>query len=371
MPRRAGTPNRNYPPITLRDALGMARAIYEGASGMPVDRLTLSELLDRSPSSSLFITLVLASRAYGLTSGGKNAEEFALTAIGREAVAGDEATRLQALRKAVMNIEPFRIFFTAYDKKKVPVAAPFKAFLTSKAGVTPERADEAMAHLLDDAQIAGLLRTVKGASYVDLQGAPPVSSLAEDDGVEPGDEDEGFATAMTADEPRVAAADGNGASSEPAAPLAPRKVFIAHGKNHTPLNQLKKALDQFRVRYAVAVDEPHQGRPISQKVAKLMQEECSSAIFIFTADEKFLSGRKDGGTEEVWRPSENVVFELGAASVLYENRIVIFKEKGVTFPSDFSDLGYIEFEQDQLVAELGTLFQELVALDILEVRAKA
>ena len=40
------------------------------------------------------------------------------------------------------------------------------------------------------------------------------------------------------------------------------------------------------------------------------------------------------------------------------------------FPSDFRDLGYIPFEKDQLVAELAQLFKELVALDILEVRAK-
>jgi len=101
-----------------------------------------------------------------------------------------------------------------------------------------------------------------------------------------------------------------------------------------------------------------------------MSEECSSGIFIFTADERFLRDGKGGEQEEVWRPSENVVFELGAASILYENRILIFKEKGVSFPSDFSDLGYIEFEKDQLVAEIGSLFSELVALDILEVRAK-
>jgi predicted nucleotide-binding protein len=124
------------------------------------------------------------------------------------------------------------------------------------------------------------------------------------------------------------------------------------------------------VKYAVAVDEPNKGRPISAKVAQLMREECSSGIFIFTADERFLREDKEGVQEEVWRPSENVVYELGAASILYENRIVIFKEKGVDFPSDFRDLGYIEFEKDQLVAEMGTLFGELVALDILEVRAK-
>ncbi|MGH9107243.1 MAG: TIR domain-containing protein [Acidimicrobiales bacterium] len=149
-------------------------------------------------------------------------------------------------------------------------------------------------------------------------------------------------------------------------------MFIAHGKNRTPLDQLKQMLDTFKVRYAVAVDEANKGRPISKKVAALMRDECSSGIFIFTADERFLREvpSKPGETEEVWRPSENVVFELGAASILYENRIVIFKEQGVLFPTDFSDLGYISFAKDQLVAELGSLFKELVPLDTLEVRAK-
>lgn len=101
-----------------------------------------------------------------------------------------------------------------------------------------------------------------------------------------------------------------------------------------------------------------------------MELDCSSGIFIFTADEQFFKDSGEGAQTEVWRPSENVVFELGAASILYDTRIVIFKEKGVSFPSDFNDLGYIEFEKDQLVAELGALFAELVALDILEVRAK-
>jgi hypothetical protein len=58
---------------------------------------------------------------------------------------------------------------------------------------------------------------------------------------------------------------------EPSPAAAPKKVFIAHGKSRTPLEQVKKALDQFKVKYAVAVDEPNQGRPISKKVANLMR----------------------------------------------------------------------------------------------------
>src|SRR5439155_19787358 len=125
-------------------------------------------------------------------------------------------------------------------------------------------------------------------------------------------------------EERLTSGANGSLKSSPEADAKPKKVFIAHGKNRTPLEQLKKALEQFKVSYAVAVDEPNKGRPISKKVATLMEEECSSGIFIFTADEMFTREGKDGETEEVWRPSENVIYELGAASILYENRIVIF-----------------------------------------------
>ena len=164
--------------------------------------------------------------------------------------------------------------------------------------------------------------------------------------------------------------DEPGPSNRPSGGQIPKKVFVAHGKNRTPLGQLKEMLERFKVPYAIAVEEPNKGRPISAKVASLMRDECSSAIFIFTADEKLLRALDDGSKDEVWRPSENVIYELGAAAVLYDRRIVIFKERRVSLPSDFSDLGYIEFDKDQLAEKMGDLFSELVALDILEVRAK-
>ena len=43
----------------------------------------------------------------------------------------------------------------------------------------------------------------------------------------------------------------------------------------------------------------HGGRPISQKVSDLMHE-CTSAIVIFTADEKY----KDNEGTEYYRPSD-------------------------------------------------------------------
>lgn len=369
MARKAGTKNRNYPPLTLADAMKVPRAIEDEASGMTVSRLTLAELLGSTPTSSVFKDLVASSRFYGLTNGGINAGEFGLTKLGEDATGGDEVARAAALKAAVMNVPPYKAFFERFKNKKMPGSGPFKEFLVRDAEVPGEKAEECMAYIGSDAETAGLVRSVKGGNWVDLSGTPSPSSAEQAGDEEPVAAEHGDDGGAP---PEPVTDLGAGAPAEPEAkrpPAEPKKVFIAHGKNRTPLDQLKKALDQFKVKYAVAVDEPHKGRPISTKVAQLMEEECSSGIFIFTADERFL--REDNGkTEEVWRPSENVVFELGAASILYDNRIVIFKEKGVTFPSDFSDLGYIEFEKDQLVAEIGSLFSELVGLDILEVRAK-
>ena len=145
-------------------------------------------------------------------------------------------------------------------------------------------------------------------------------------------------------------------------PPSGRGIFVAHGKNKKPLEQLKKILDQFRIPYKVAVEEPNLGRPISGKIREIM-ESCNCAILIFTADEEFKD--KDGNI--IWRPSENVVFELGATGFLYDNRIVIMKEDGVNFPTNFRDIGYIGFEKDKLEAKTMEILQELIGFGIVKI----
>jgi predicted nucleotide-binding protein len=150
----------------------------------------------------------------------------------------------------------------------------------------------------------------------------------------------------------------------PAKPVEPisKQIFIGHGKNKAPLEQLKRILDRFKVPYKVAIDEPHKGRPISAKVKEIMQS-CSSAIFIFTADEEI----HDSQGNKIWKPSDNVVYELGAATYLYENKIVILKEEGVTLASDFSDFGYITFQKDDVEAKAMDLIMELIVLGFIKI----
>lgn len=139
-------------------------------------------------------------------------------------------------------------------------------------------------------------------------------------------------------------------------------IFLAHGKNAKPLEQLKKILDQFKIPYKVAVEEPNLGRPIGKKIRETMQG-CNCAILIFSADEEFFD--KDGGS--IWRPSENVVYELGAAGYLYENRIVIMKEENVEFPSNFREIGYISFSKDDLSSKTMDIIKELIGFGIVKI----
>ena len=349
MPRKPGVRNRNYPSITLEKALAVATVIHDEAAGGTVRKLTLAQLLDTTPGSGKFKEIVIASNAYGLTEGGVNGDQFGLSPLGRSAV-GASADRRSALRAAIMNIPPFGLFLRNYATKKMPNASVAKDFLVENAKVPEEWANDCLSSLIENARFVRLLTDYKGGSYIS----------SEDDMIsgESNDEDEGNQSPQHVDEGVVENkryvdeqdinmnADplkDSSASTGVADQLGKigSKVFVAHGKNRGPLSELKAILDRFGVQYAIAVDEPNAGRPISAKVASLMRDECSSAIFIFTADELFLKKDEKGEDQEVWRPSENVIYELGAASVLYDRRIVIFKERTVSFPSDFSDLGYI------------------------------
>jgi predicted nucleotide-binding protein len=147
-------------------------------------------------------------------------------------------------------------------------------------------------------------------------------------------------------------------------PAKPGQIFIGHGRNTVPLEQIKSILDGLHVPYKVAIQEPNSGRPISEKVARAMSE-CTSGIFIFTGDEKVY----DEEGSPVLRPSENVIFELGAGSTMFGNRIVIFKEDGVNFPTDFRDIGHIPFESQKLNAKAPELIRELVGFGILRISA--
>jgi predicted nucleotide-binding protein len=349
---------RNYPSHTLAEALPVAQKIQDEMGGKPFKRLLLADALGIKPASSNFKTLLSSSYQYGLTEGTEKASEISLTKSGEDATSGEPAKRRAALKTAAMYPPVFRSFYTDYADKRVPSPEMIGKILATEYGVPDAHTEECARFIEANGRTADIIRDIGGSPHVLLDAATPVPSTENEEQAEEEEELEAEEqpAAKHEEQPPVT-------PSVPEVPPArPLAIFVAHGKKTAPLEKLQKILASFQSPHKVAVQEASLGRPIPQKVKDTMAQ-CGSAILIFTRDELFQD--KDGN--DVWRPSENVVYELGAASFAYEDRVVIFKEKGIDFPTNFQSIGYIEFEEDNIDAKTTDLLKELVGFGLVKI----
>ncbi len=306
-----------------------------------------------------------ALRFWGLIEGD---ERLKLTARGREAIRDHGAKQIQVLAEVTHSIEPYRAIIERAahrgDKSMtaLDVAAHWHEHFLGEVSENEKILNDQAVCFFQLASGAGL-----GELVIGRRGSPTRFEFDTDAVITFSEGKLGELETPPRDRPGAEetgdvvpeAIEKTPASEEP---TLGQGIFIAHGRDKKPLEQLKRILNQFKVPYKVAVDEPNLGRPIGEKVREVMQS-CNCAILLFTADEEFLNKER----ETVWRPSENVVYELGATSYLYGNRIVILKEDGVDFPTNFRDLGYISFGKDQLEAKSMDVLKELIGFGILKV----
>jgi predicted nucleotide-binding protein len=365
-------PNKPFPPTALEEAINLADAIRDYNAGQPFDRLLLADALGIKPSSSNFRDLLKAGYQYGVSSGSEKSENISLTPLGTKLTKPmNTLERSQAVIEAALTPELAGKVYRHYNRNKMPGTEFLKNALERQFDVPPEWSQD-IASLLDkNARYAGLVRLISGSEMV-LIDAPSAGPTAEaeikgssqevEEAREPKEtQTPPAATRLATD--KVTEAELNNLGPSTPAPKATH-IFLGHGKNKKPLEQLKNMLNEFKITYRVTVEEPNRGLPIPDKVAELMRQ-CSSAILIFTKDELFF----DKDHNEVWRPSENVIHELGAASILYGGRIIILKERCINLPSNFSSIGYIEFDPEALAAKGIDLLKELIAFGLVKVTA--
>lgn len=348
--RRTRISQQDIPVYSLEDALKIPRAIIENRAGRPSTPIQVAQALNIPPDSRRFRDLCGSAIAYGLTNGGYNANRISVQELARGIITPiEEGQEVIAKREAALKPRIIGEFIKKYDGSPLPRRDIALNVLT-ELRVPRERADSIYNMILDTAGAIGIIKVIQGKQYIEI-GAEVIQST---------DEEGGGGEAFEESGEKVTEGIYRGETEEKKE--LGKGIFIAHGKNKKPLEQLKKILDQFRVPYKVAVDEPNLGRPISSKAKEIM-EACNCAILVFTCDEEFLD--KEG--KSIWRPSENVVYELGASNYLYDNRIVILKEEGVQFPSNFSDIGYIAFKKDQLESKSLDVIKELIGFGIVKV----
>jgi hypothetical protein len=344
-----------FPIFSLEQSLRLAQGLWDDFAGKDAAPHQLALSLNMTPTSGSWRNLCGSAIAYGLTNGGYAADSISLTALGRRIVAplseGDDVTaKVEAgLKPKILND-----FFQKYDKAKFPKDEIARNVLISM-GLPKDRAAAALETLRKNGEFCGIVIPTKTGPFVTVTGGGAVkSSISTDDSLE-GEE---------SSSPMEADGHGEPPPPVPEQPSSPRQLFVAHGKNAKPLDELRKILDQFKIPYRIAIDEAHSGRPISAKVATLMRN-CSAGIFIFTKDEQLINTK----SETIWRPSENVVYELGAGNVLWDSKIIVLKENGVNFASDYQDIGYINFDSGELASKALDILKELVGLGLVEFKA--
>jgi predicted nucleotide-binding protein len=142
----------------------------------------------------------------------------------------------------------------------------------------------------------------------------------------------------------------------PNEPLAlKREIFIAHGKDLKPLNELKAMLVDFGLKPVVLSEKPSGGKTVIEKLEAF--SDVGFAFVILMPDD--LGGFVEMGSK--WsrpqrlrkflktaypRPRQNLILEFGFfAGKLGRDRVACLLKKPVEQPSDMQGIVYLSFKE--------------------------
>jgi hypothetical protein len=343
---------RPYPVHTLEEAVAIASTIQERNSGLPFDRVLLAKAMGTTPASSAFTIKLNSSAKYGLTQGGYNDDKIVLTPQGGSVVAPQRSgERRQALLQAAMQPELFRRFYEMLDGKKVPE----DDFAQNKLGeleVQASLAAECLRIIKANGLYAGVLGEVAGSLYVSLSGAHLPSEVA-DDVARPTP-----APGLAASPVEIAGPPGG----ERADPGHGGMIFIGHAGAPDVVDFIKTVLDEFDIPYAVVESSYDDRRPVNAEASKVMRE-CNAAILVFARPSLALvsGGREISG-------ADTMLYQMGAASVLYGERIIRLVENEVEPRTEDAGFQTLQFDRDRLGELALAILAALHHMAVIEVR---
>src|SRR5688572_2341531 len=237
---RAKVSQSEVPGASLEDALRVPLAIAEHYGYRATKPLHVAAAMGIQPNSGGFRMLAGAAIAYGLTSGGPNAPEIAITPLGmrivRSTVEGDD---LKAKREALLKPRVIGEFLRKYADAPIPRDDIGKNVLQDL-GVPKDRAGAVLAFILEGATTIGLVKDIRGKKYISLDGVPAAPSDSDEDtDTDNETEDKPPAqpqtTTITTQLPATL-------SIAPDIQRAQKRVYITHGKNRAFVEPVKKLL---------------------------------------------------------------------------------------------------------------------------------
>lgn len=332
---------RPYPVHTLEESLSIAGAIQRSNSGLPFDRQLLARALGTTPASSSFTMRLNSSAKYGLTQGGYNDDRILITPRGEATVAPKgEDERRRALLEASLEPDVFRRFYEVLDGRLLPEEEFACNLLQRELGIRPDLTSECFRILEANGLFTGVLeRLDSGSVSVVLTPGPdrrtesitPIHAVPAAEGLRPRE----------------------------SAPAQTGRVFIGSSGSDDATDYVKSVLDEFGVPYSVGEVQPGRGPGMSDEVSGEMRR-CSAAILVLGDDVG------DSGAGQ--RLAARILYQLGAASVLYGPNIVIIHGASMDLSPDIdAGLRSIAFEPTFPERTGMALLAGLRALGVIEV----
>lgn len=328
----------DIPSCPLEKAIKVPATIGENYGYKPTVPLQVARALEIQPSSSSFRMLAGASIAYGLTSGGYNADAISITPLGMQIVRPtDEDNGLLAKREALLRPRVIREFLRKYNGASMPKDSIGQNVLM-ELGVPQDRTADVLKLIVEGARAVGFLQEIKGRMYVDLSGTK-VPEENPDEAPEDGPKGEPVAQLVISPNAKPA-----NLAVPASADARAKKVFITHGKNKALIEPIKKLLAFGELEAVVSVQTQTVSQPVPGKVMEEMRS-CGAAI-IHVEDERHLV---DNEANEHIVLNGNVLIEIGAAMALYgSQRFILVVKDGVKLPSNLQGLLELRYKGDTL-----------------------
>lgn len=317
---------RPYPSYTLQEALSVARAIHDSNAGLPFDRELLAQALGTTPKSSGFTTRLNASAAYGLTEGGYNDAVISITELGEAVVAstGSDAVPGSAVAAAATNPDIFGRFYEMLNGRRLPQSANLHSILQRDLEVRADLTVECLDILRSNGEFAGIITEVAGEYCVNLPEAGTAPQTGRSPGMIGAELPTPYETRAQPDTPalRPALSETN-------------RIFIGHVGESDAARYVASMLDEFGILSAGShIQEDGAGLLMPQEVSRAMRD-SSAAILVFRDD------------DDAWRSRDKMLSMLGAASVLFDDRVVMLHEGGARLSIGADGLNHVDFDHER------------------------
>lgn len=348
--KRTRVSQSDIPKHSLREALTIAQAITDNFAGQPASPHQIAMALEMSPTTNSWRTLTGAAVAYGLTSGGYGADKISLQELGKRITDPTEEENVtNAKAEAALKPKIFADFFTKYNRAKFPTDVVAKNVLQNDFSVPADRVEDVLETLKDNGAYVGFIHQTKTGPFVSTDDLKPSPVTLSSHDPAPTEIQERTDTQehVESEKEQLDTLKQTAPSTEPSI----FKVFITHGKNMNIVEQVKDVLDLYDIEYEVAIEEETTAIPVPQKVLAAMRR-CQAGVMIVSAD--------DENAATTGTINNNVLIEIGAAFVLYDQKVVLLWDKQLKVPSNLQGLYRCEFEGNQLSFAAGTKLAKAV-----------